>query len=145
MTGYLKLRRSYLLLGVASLVLLGFLFGAINLVEMARWRVHPSEQQIAKYIVKLGGIYGKDPNSSRHIVFVSVNHTEANDRDLEVILQLKHIEYLDITDSQVTDASIDRIFKHPHLRLLRVKGSAISTTALDAAIKKADGRISLDE
>jgi hypothetical protein len=140
-------RRSLLILSVlvVSLAFIGFVNWTLDHIERERWKVHSSEQRIADRILALGGNYLTRSNNGKHITYVILDGTNANDRDVETVLQLKHIEWLDLVNCPVTDACLDNIIEHPSLKRVSVTPDQLSRPALEAARKAANWRVLIDE
>jgi len=136
--------RLLLVLGVCGL-LVGLVWYSVRAIEQNFWTPHPSEAQIAKHILELGGAYHIDKSNDRHITGVWLSGTRTSDSDVELIMQLPFLTAVEFDNTQVTDASLPVIFSHPTLRTIRLAGSGVSSAHLSDALEHSMWRIKLDE
>lgn len=92
----------------------------------------PSEQSEAvKALEKLGGkITVDETQTSRPVVEISLNATNASDMDLKDLKQLKSLQKLNISRTKITDAGLKEIKDLKALHTLLLGGTAISNAGL---------------
>jgi hypothetical protein len=128
---------------IALAMVLGLSVGGVGLNVMAEDKATttaaavpaPSavEQKLIDEVTKLGGTVTHDEKAAGNpVIMVNLRDTEATDKTLELVKEVKTVTHLDLANTKVTDKGIDVILGLPELVNLELGFTELT----DAGLKK---------